>query len=190
MVKPLVSFGIAALLVLVGGAAGCTKACESKAVSLELKKPEQAGVAATEPSMPADLAPSHRSMTTLGSSIFHQLDVEKKSRPQVALSAERVTEAFEKKGIEVQPLKQGLGGPIKAGYCAMSRTKKGVGLTVCEYPSVEAARAGKELSENRYGGGLGRRLLLNGETLLIVRAGTEEGAAEAQTMAAIFTGLR
>lgn len=143
--------------------------------------------------VPLDLSPSHPSMATLGSKIFTQLDAEKRKRPQTALSAERVAEVFRKEGIETVPLKQGLGGPVQASYCAMSRTKKGVSFTVCEYVDEKAAQVGRGISEKRYGeGGLGRKLFVNGASLLVVRqvAQTEEAAAEAQKMAQVFASLR
>lgn len=186
MVKSYVALGAIALFVV---GAGCSKPAEKKSA-------EQASATRTpSPSTPSltheDLDPSRSSSTTLASKVFQQLTLEKNTRPKVALPAERVVEAFREKGIESEPLKQGLGGPIKAGYCALGRTKKGVGFTLCEYPTAELAQEGKGVSEQRYRGALGRKLFLNKETLLVVRAGeSEETAAEAKEMASIFGRLR
>lgn len=183
--KSCAALGAIALL-LVG--AGCSKQAEKN-------PPEQASATRTSPPARSltheDLDPSASSSATLASKVFQELTLEKNSRPKIALPAERVVEAFREEGIESEPLKQGLAGPIKARYCALGRTKKGVGFTLCEYPTVELAKEGRGISEQRYGGLFGRDLLLNKETLLIVRPGDgDEAKAEAKAMASIFGGLR
>lgn len=185
MVNTLVTTGAIAVLCVV--LAGCTK----KEAEAETASAAAATMAPRRTLTPEDLDPSRASPTTMASKVYRQLGVEKTNRPAVALPAERVLAAFHKDGIEAEALKQGLGEPIKAGYCALSHTKKGVGFTLCEYPSAELAREGKALSEARYSGGLGRKLYLNGQTLLVVRAAAEEEAkAEAEAMAAIFEELK
>lgn len=196
MVKSLVSIG-AVVLVTVGIVA-CPKESATKTPAAASAAPATAmpgtptptTAAAKRALTPEDLDPSRASPTTMASKVYRQLGIEKKSRPKVALPAERVVEAFKAAGIETDGMKQGLGEPIKAGYCALGRTKKGVGFTLCEYASAEVAREGKALSEGRYGGALARQLFLNGETLLVVRAtGTDDSSAEAKAMASVFAGL-
>lgn len=140
-----------------------------------------------------NLAPSHPSVATFGSQVMHQLEREKRGRVPVPLSSERVAETFTKKGIELQPLKQGLGDPIGASYCAMSLTKDGVAFTVCEFKSDAEALEGKKRSEARYGpGNLGRTLIVNGRSLLVLRPAmpSEATKQQAATLAAVFTALK
>lgn len=179
-----------AAAVALSGCGGCAKGGTTTAAQ------EAVGPAPGAPqpvAVPHDPAPSHPSTATLGSQLMHQLVEEKKGRRPVTLSAERVVEAFQKEGLELKPLKQGLGGPIGARYCAMSHTGKGVAFTICEFESEAAAQAGKQASEKRYGpGGLGRTLSLNKETLLVVRPAVkgEETEGEAKAMTALFQRLR
>lgn len=185
MVKPLLALAAVSLVLLVG--------CQKD------HQPKTAEQASAKPMLDAphkkltleDIDPSRSSTATMASKVYAQLGVEKKSRPKVSLPAERVVAAFHDAGIETEALKQGLGEPIEAGYCALGHTKKGVGFTVCEYASDTLAKEGKALSEARYNGALGRKLFVNGQTLLIVRAGSgAEAATEAAAMAASFQGLK
>lgn len=185
MVKPLSALAFVSLVLLVG----CQKDLEPKTAEKASAKPMLD--APHKKLTVEDIDPSRSSTTTMASKVYAQLGVEKKRRPKVALPAERVVAAFHDDGIEMEPLKQGLGEPIKAGYCALGHTKKGVGFTLCEYASEDVAREGKALSEARYNGALGRKLFVNGQTLLVLRAGSDaEAAAEAAAMATMFESLK
>lgn len=203
MTRPALSFVVIAALVVVHASAcgGCADAATSGSLAAAAT-PTPTATAAPPATPPApfadaraskDLAPSHPSMATLGSHVMQQLEREKRGRVPVPLSSERVAETFTKEGIELQPLKQGLGDPIGASYCAMSLTKDGVAFTVCEFKSEADALLGKKRSEARYGpDNLGRTLIVNGRSLLVLRPAmpSEATKQQAATLAAVFTALK
>lgn len=182
---------LAALVVAVILNAGACGGCADTAAAPPTAAVSAAPLANAHASM--DLAPSHPSVATLGSQVMQQLEREKRGRLPVPLSSERVAESFTKEGVELQPLKQGLGDPIGASYCAMSLTKDGVAFTVCEFKSEPDALAGKKRSEARYGpDNLGRTLIVNGRSLLVLRPAMPSEATKRQVdnLAAVFTSLK
>lgn len=185
-----------ALLMLTSSACGgCVKAATEKAadnIVYPRAMPDTAPKVAQVPQR-SDAPTARPSMTTLGSDVLQSLAAEKRGRTPTPLTAERVVASFAKEGVEVQPLKQGLGGPIGASYCAMSLTRDGVAFTLCEFADDATAEAGRKRSEARWGAGnLGRTLVVNGRSLLILRPAVvnETTTRQRAALASVFAALR
>lgn len=89
-----------------------------------------------------DLAP----LANLGA----RLHEEAARRPHVEVPAERLFHALADRGISLASEKQVLAATAAAAYCALGVTPETVAIAVCEYPSREAAAAGKRLLDTRY----------------------------------------
>lgn len=102
-----------------------------------------------------------------------KLHAESQQRPAVKVKAEALFDALATRGIELTSTRQVLAATAAADYCALGVTTESIAVAVCEYSTLDAARAGKRLLDTRYA-----RLVpdavraLNGTTLLTVANGT------------------
>jgi hypothetical protein len=102
---------------------------------------------------------------------------------------EDVVAALKEHGVAVARTRQVLGSVVGARYCAVAMTERGLGVAACEYDSADSARAGMVSSQARFDQEIpGRRLLVNGKTLLTVAPAGADGE-EARTVTAIFAAL-
>lgn len=85
------------------------------------------------------------------SALVLQLQSEAKNRPSGSVTAERVFTALDGAGVSLTGRRQYLGATMKASYCAGGVTPDGIALSVCEYPSAEAAELGKRYMDKRFG---------------------------------------
>lgn len=105
--------------------------------------------------------------------IAARLHDESHQRPAVKVKAEALFEALATRGIALTSTKQVLAATAAADYCALGVTAESVAVAVCEYKTLEAARAGKKLLETHYGKLVPDAVrALNGTTLLTVANGT------------------
>jgi len=117
----------------------------------------------TSPGVPGsqDLAP----LAQVGT----EMSAEAQHRPRVAVTTERVFAALAGRGITLASQHQVLATTAAASYCALGVTTESIAIAVCEYPTAQAARAGRELLDRRY-----RKLVpdaeraVNGTTLVTV----------------------
>lgn len=79
-----------------------------------------------------------------------RLHEESAHRPRVDVPAERVFRALADRGVAFASEKQVLATTAHASYCALGVTAETVAIAVCEYPSPEAAAAGKRLLDTHY----------------------------------------
>jgi len=97
------------------------------------------------------------------------MGTEAQHRPHVAVTTERVFAALADHGITLASQHQVLATTAAASYCALGVTVESIAIAVCEYPTAQAARAGRELLDRRY-----RKLVpdaeraVNGTTLVTV----------------------
>jgi hypothetical protein len=128
-------------------------------------------------------APDHAPLAT-------RLEGELTARPARAVQAERLTPLLALRGIHIVRSRQVLARPLGASYCASLVSERGLGASLCEFANAAAAVQGKVLSEQRFARVLpGRRLLLNGNTLLTLPRADGETRAEADVVAALFSAL-
>jgi len=123
-------------------------------------------------------------------SLGDRLAREASSRPADAVRMEDVVAALEAHGVAVARTRQVLGSTVGARYCAVALTADGLGVAACEYDSDEAARAGLVSSQARFDEKIpGRRLVVNGKTLLTVAPAGSELGEESRTVTTIFASL-
>jgi hypothetical protein len=106
--------------------------------------PPQPALAPTTDGAPGsqNLAPLANLGTVLGGESAH--------RPQVAVTAERVFAALTDHGVALASQHQVLASVAAASYCALGVTGDAIAIAVCEYPSHDAAVAGRDLLDHRY----------------------------------------
>jgi hypothetical protein len=97
-----------------------------------------------------------------------------------------MVEALAAAGDPAEYKQQVLASAIDARYCAILETRSRLVLSVCEFDSPAAARAGRDLSRSRFDRLIpGRRFQLNGSTLLIV-APSDGGAPTSDQSAPVL----
>jgi hypothetical protein len=98
-----------------------------------------------------------------------QLGDESQHRPHSKVTVEHVFDALGAKGITLVTRHQVLASAAAASYCALGVTQDTIAIAVCEYPSHEAAVAGRSMMASHYA-----RLVpdavreINGNTLVTV----------------------
>jgi hypothetical protein len=126
------------------------------------------------------------------SDIAGQLAKEAATRPSGTVTVEDVVAALEAAGDPPVHEQQVLASPIDARYCALVETRSGLVLSVCEFESHGAARAGLDLSRSRFDRLIpGRRFELNGSTLMTVtpRQGGEAAHDPSGSTRELFAAL-
>jgi len=81
----------------------------------------------------------------------HELDDESSHRPAVKVPVEKLFAALKDKGITLSAQHQVLATAAAASYCQLGVTPDTIGIAVCEYPSHEAALAGRKMMDRRFG---------------------------------------
>ena len=81
----------------------------------------------------------------------HELDDESAHRPAVKVTVEELFAALKDKGITLAAQHQVLATAAAASYCQLGVTPDTIGIAVCEYPSHEAALAGRKMMDSRFG---------------------------------------
>lgn len=108
---------------------------------------------ACSPAKPAP-APQPRQKTlepaTNVSSLAARLQYEAAHRPAGAITAERVFAALDAAGQPLAQRTQYAGIVMRASYCAGGRGSDGLVVAVCEYPTHDAALAGKQLMDREF----------------------------------------
>lgn len=125
-------------------------------------------------------------------SLPERLRQESSTRPTGTPRAEDLIGALKKNGWTLGSEKQVLGSTVGARFCSVVRSPGGVGLSVCEFDSEQAALQGRDFSQRTFDKVMpNRQLLVNRKTLLTVtRSGkTPQVEAEAHKAAEIFAGL-
>jgi len=127
-----------------------------------------------------------------GLTLAERLTRETRGRPTIAPRAEDVVTALCAGGVAVGPLKQVLARTVGARYCAMTRTRAGLGVAVCEFGDAAQAESGMAYSRRTFDRLIpGRRLARNRGTVLTL---TPPGPGprfetEAGRIAALFAAL-
>lgn len=135
------------------------------------------------PPMPSDTA-APRSVDLR--SLAGKLAEEAANRPAIEVTAETVWGAL---GANAPRARQYLGLTTRASYCAGGQTELGTHVAVCEYPTADAALAGKAYVESTYGAIAGRRIELHGATSLTVVANSEAQQRQADAIQQTFRNL-
>jgi hypothetical protein len=97
------------------------------------------------PSQPKTLQPA-----TNVSALAARLQYEAANRPAGAISAERVFDALDAAGMSLAQRMQYAGVVMHASYCAGARGSDGLVVAICEYPTHDAALAGKQLMDREF----------------------------------------
>lgn len=130
------------------------------------------------PSPPTEAPPPTPPRVDQG--ILAELTREAASRPGVHPSVEETLSAFESAGIAIARKQQVLAAPLAARYCAVAASKAGLNLSLCEFDTVEHAKAGRDRSEAQGKALKGRTLLLVERTLLTLIVHGDDAAILAQ----------
>jgi hypothetical protein len=80
----------------------------------------------------------------------HELDDETAHRPATKVPVERVFSALKEKGVTLTAQHQVLASAAAASYCSLGVTADTIAIAVCEYPSHDAALAGRKLMDSHY----------------------------------------
>lgn len=98
-----------------------------------------------------------------------QLVLEQRERGKGLLAADVVIAKLTEAGVSLPAAKQELAVVQRARYCVGGTTRKGLALSVCEYPSEEDARVGREHSLTSFKAIPHREILVRGNTTLTLR---------------------
>ena len=143
----------------------------------------QAPAPAADPAQPAaatgakELAPA-RDVAPL----FARMRYEAEHRPSAQLPVERVFDALDKAGIAVGERTQYAGVTMKASYCAGGHTSDGLVVSLCEYPTHEAAIAGKSYMDKSFPLASAKREVRDSTVMTAVGAGNDRAIATFQTL--------
>jgi len=144
-------------------------------------KPHAEVVSATAPT--TEGAPGSQNLAPLAGLAARMHD-ESARRPPVDVTADEVFAALTARGIALASTKQVLAATAAASYCALGVTDDSIAVAVCEYATADAARAGKQLLESRYGKLVPDAVrALNGTTLVTVANGARSPARRDQVLA-------
>jgi hypothetical protein len=122
--------------------------------------------------------------------VFDRLAAEATSRPSGTVTVEDIVAALAAAGDPAEHQQQVLASPLGARYCAVLETRSGQVLSVCEFESPAAARAGLDLSRSRFDRLIpGRRFELNGGTLLTVAPRGDSSADRSAAARQLFAAL-
>ena len=143
------------------------------------------------PTQKQEVAVDYAAHLPVAGNMAEQLQVEAAARPKEAIKVEAVLDALGKADVAVGSTKQFIGRPVLANYCFGGSTAKGNSVTVCEYASVDAAKAGLEHSQKQFGTIANRTLTQNKLTVMTLVGGSEsaETKAEAAKAIEVFTRL-
>jgi hypothetical protein len=89
-----------------------------------------------------------------------------------------VLDAIDAAGLPVLQRRQFLGVTVHASYCAGGTTRAGLAVSVCEYPSADAAAAGKAYADRQFAALTDAQRATRGNALLTV-VGDQSTAARA-----------
>ncbi len=98
--------------------------------------------------------------------IVEELARQTADRPTDTPRVEDVLASIEKAGLTIERTQQVLGTVIHAHYCKVAITKVGLSLSICEFDTEAAAKAGKLESETKLKAMPRRTLYLNKKTML------------------------
>lgn len=121
----------------------------------------------------------------VGGNLAEQLQLEAAARPKGAITAEAVIEALGKAQIPLSNNKQFIGRAVLATYCFGGITAAATSVTVCEYPSADAAKAGLEQSQTQFAALPNRTLTQNKRTVLTLMRGVDSPATKAEAAKAV-----
>ena len=123
-------------------------------------------------------------------SLGERLAAEAKARPSGTVRIEDLALALRGHGVAIARTRQVLGSTLGARYCSVALTEKGLGLAACEFESPESAEMGRAQSIARFDKAIpGRRLVVNGKTLLTVAPAASALAEESQAATTLFATL-
>jgi hypothetical protein len=112
--------------------------------------------------------------------VMDELKREAADRPTGTPAAEAVLDLFESNGLALLRRTPVLATPVHAHYCAIASTKVGLSMSICEFDSEAAAKAGRETSLQVFKSIPNRTLLLNGKTMLTLILPQDTDAIRAQ----------
>jgi hypothetical protein len=118
----------------------------------------------------------------------HELDDETAHRPAVKVTVEKLFSALDAKGIKLAAQHQVLASAAAAAYCQLGVTPDTIGIAVCEYPSHEAALAGRKMMDSRFAKLVPDAVReVNGATLVTVANASQHVAVRDQILTTFRT---
>jgi hypothetical protein len=118
----------------------------------------------------------------------HELDDETAHRPAVKVTVEKLFSALDAKGIKLAAQHQVLATAAAASYCQLGVTPDTIGIAVCEYPSHEAALAGRKMMDSRFAKLVPDAVReVNGATLVTVANASQHVAVRDQILTTFRT---
>jgi len=137
---------------------------------------------------PSDVAPA---APPVDQGILAELTREAAARPGVHSSVEETLGAFEGAGISIARKQQVLAALLAAKYCIVASSKVGLNMSICEFDTLEHAKAGKDRSTIQGKALAGRSLFLVEQTLLTLIVHGEDPAilAERELATKVYRAL-
>jgi hypothetical protein len=120
------------------------------------------GPAPSEPST-LDARPS---TTQVDQGLLVELRREAAARPSATPTVEDVLAALAAGKIAILRKQQVLAAPIGARYCVAAVSRAGLNMSICEFESAEAAKLGRDKSQQMWKAVPRRTLTLNAKTML------------------------
>jgi hypothetical protein len=118
----------------------------------------------------------------------HELDDETAHRPAVKVTVEKLFAALDAKGVKLAAQHQVLAAAAAASYCQLGVTPDTIGIAVCEYPSHEAALAGRKMMDSRFAKLVPDAVReVNGATLVTVANASQHVAVRDQILTTFRT---
>jgi hypothetical protein len=106
----------------------------------------------------------------IAATLSERLLAESQNRPHITPNADDILAAFAKAGAAIPAKKQGLGATFKASFCEGGTTGEGwVTVSICEYASDDAAKAGLAALQAIYPAKQARHVLHKSTVLTTLR---------------------
>lgn len=150
--------------------------------------PQAEPVAAAPVAMPDQIGqPGSTNLAPLAG-LPHELDDESAHRPAVKVTVEKLFTALKDKGITLATQHQVLASAAAASYCQLGVTPDTIGIAVCEYPSHEAAIAGRKMMDSRFSKLVPDAVReINGATLVTIANASQHVAVRDQILTTFRT---
>ena len=104
------------------------------------------------------------------------------------VTVEKLFAALDAKGVKLAAQHQVLASAAAASYCQLGVTPDTVGIAVCEYPSHEAALAGRKMMDSRFAKLVPDAVReVNGATLVTVANASQHVAVRDQILTTFRT---
>lgn len=122
-------------------------------------------------------------------SFEEQLRIEAGNRPDGTVRVEQLIDAMNDAGVSIPAAQQFLGRTVLARYCGGAMSDAGLGVSVCEYGSVEKAARGRTFADQTFAQVKHREVAVSRTSVLTTIAPTAETQVQAAAVKQLFEKL-